>query len=460
MNMKYLELREVITECRDELVNSLVTQVTQYNTRSFIIHFNNSSVNYKLLVSLQTPFVRAHLTSHEGTHAVIPFISQLNKEITSYAVSQLELIQGDRILKVTLTKGDTMLSLVAELFSKSPNCYLINEKGTIIHSLFKSPETIYTPPKEQNLPPPAPLGSPVSSKTIEEHYDAQEAKASFEREKTQIRKILYRRLKKSKRSIEELSKKLEACLNWEQTHHLAELLQANLYQVKKGMDAVEVDDWLTGKKASIPLDPALPPHKQVDSLFQQGKKLKKGIDHLPRQLEEREAERSRLEEHLEILSQIEISTDLEKFCKQHGLIPPQPVANKKKEAKPRLPYRRYTSSKGMEILVGKKDKDNDVLTFHHANGSDWWLHVSELPGSHVIIKTNKGADPDQQTLYEACQLAIAHSKAKGEGGAEVVITQQKFLKRKKGGRPGTVYLSKHQKKWIDFDPGIINSLST
>jgi predicted ribosome quality control (RQC) complex YloA/Tae2 family protein len=460
MNMKYLELEETLTECHSCLINNVITQVSQYSSRSLIIHCQKGEVKNNLLISLQTPFVRAHLTHHQGVSSITPFFSALNKYITTLTISQLSLLQHDRILKITAEDENSQYTIIAELFSKSPNCYLIDFNGKILHSLFKVTQVTYQPPEEQQLPPPPPLTAPVSSATIEKHYDAAESTARFEREKTQIRKIIYRRLKKSKRSIEELTKQLNSCLAWEQTHHQAELLQANLYQIKKGMKDIEVDDWITSSKIRISLDPTLPTHKQVEKLFRQSKKLKKGIEHLPRQIEEREAERARLENQLEILSRLNSHEELSIFCNQHGWQPASTPSEKKNETKPRLPYHRYISSKGIEILVGKKDQDNDRLTFHYANGSDWWLHVSERPGSHVIIKTQKGAEPDPQTLHEACHLAIAHSKAKGEKGAEVVITQQKHLKRAKGRKPGTVFLSQHKKMWVDFDPTIVKTVKS
>ncbi|MEM1282522.1 MAG: NFACT RNA binding domain-containing protein [Chlamydiota bacterium] len=458
MNMKYLELKEVIAECREELKNSTVNKVTQHTPRCLIIHFQRESKKKKLLISLQTPFVRVHLTDHEGEAPVVPFMSHLNKEITRYIVKDLKLIQHDRILKITLQHNENKRVIISEFFSKSPNCYFIDALDKVYFSLFKTLKETYTPPEEQNLPPPPVITGTVSSHSIEKRYDILESKARFEKEKTQVRKIIYRRFKKSQRTTQELSAKLEECQKWQEVHHQAELLQANLYQVKRGMKQIDVDDWITGQKYTIELDPSLSPNKQVDLLFQRAKKLKKGIGHLLRQIEEKKAELSHLKHQLEEISPICEHRELNVFCERHGLSIVQTETQKKKEKKPRLPFIRYLSSHGEEILVGKRDKDNDTLTFHHANGSDWWLHVSERPGSHVIIKTHKGTEPDSQTLLEACQLAIANSKAKGDKGAEIVITQQKYLKRKKGGRPGTVFLSKHQKRWVDFDPTIIKRL--
>ena len=40
----------------------------------------------------------------------------------------------------------------------------------------------------------------------------------------------------------------------------------------------------------------------------------------------------------------------------------------------------------MEILVGNKDRDNDDLPFKVAAAQDFWLHVADNSGEHVIVR--------------------------------------------------------------------------
>ncbi len=85
-----------------------------------------------------------------------------------------------------------------------------------------------------------------------------------------------------------------------------------------------------------------------------------------------------------------------------------------------MPYREFWSRSGLRIWVGKKAKDNDTLTFKLAHGSDFWLHVHGYPGSHVIIKINKGKDPDADTIQDALQLALYYSQAKSQGSSRCI----------------------------------------
>ena len=39
------------------------------------------------------------------------------------------------------------------------------------------------------------------------------------------------------------------------------------------------------------------------------------------------------------------------------------------------------------LYIGKKNKQNDYVTFTLARGKDLWFHTKNIPGSHVILKT-------------------------------------------------------------------------
>jgi predicted ribosome quality control (RQC) complex YloA/Tae2 family protein len=103
--------------------------------------------------------------------------------------------------------------------------------------------------------------------------------------------------------------------------------------------------------------------------------------------------------------------------------------------------RRFVSTDGLEILVGKKAADNDFLTFRVARSLDVWLHAADYPGSHVVIRrAGKTAVPDR-TLLEAAQLAAFYSDAREHPKASVRYTERKFVNKVKGGAPGLVRLA-------------------
>src|SRR4029453_7613520 len=87
--------------------------------------------------------------------------------------------------------------------------------------------------------------------------------------------------------------------------------------------------------------------------------------------------------------------------------PPAPKTPPKKSAKTEKlsGVRRYLSTDGYEILVGRGARDNDNLTFRVAQPNDLWMHTGDYPGSHVVVRNPTRKEIPHRTLIEAAQLA-------------------------------------------------------
>jgi predicted ribosome quality control (RQC) complex YloA/Tae2 family protein len=105
------------------------------------------------------------------------------------------------------------------------------------------------------------------------------------------------------------------------------------------------------------------------------------------------------------------------------------------------PGRRFISTDGFEVMIGRNDRDNDVLTFRVARSLDIWMHAADYPGSHVIISNPSRNLVPQRTIAEAAELAAFYSQAKREGKAAVHYTQRKFVSKPPRAKPGLVRLS-------------------
>ena len=104
--------------------------------------------------------------------------------------------------------------------------------------------------------------------------------------------------------------------------------------------------------------------------------------------------------------------------------------------------RRYRSSDGYEILVGRAARDNDRLTFRLARSSDTWMHAADYPGSHVVVRArSRDEQIPHRTIVEAARLAAHFSQAGKDSRVAVNYTQRKFVSKPRGAAPGLVYLS-------------------
>ncbi|HKA17242.1 MAG TPA: NFACT family protein [Blastocatellia bacterium] len=109
--------------------------------------------------------------------------------------------------------------------------------------------------------------------------------------------------------------------------------------------------------------------------------------------------------------------------------------------KPEIVGRRFRSTDGYEIVVGRNDRDNDRITFRIAKPHDIWLHAADYPGSHtIVLNPNREALP-HRTITEAAELAAFYSQAKREGKAAVHYAQKKFVSKPPRAKPGLVRLS-------------------
>jgi predicted ribosome quality control (RQC) complex YloA/Tae2 family protein len=106
------------------------------------------------------------------------------------------------------------------------------------------------------------------------------------------------------------------------------------------------------------------------------------------------------------------------------------------------PYRTVDVD-GFEVLVGKNDEDNDVLTFEIAEPDDVWMHVSGHSGSHVIVRNPERLTTLPRAVLErAAELAAWYSKGRGAGKVEVHVCRAADVSKPRGFPPGKVLLAR------------------
>ena len=115
------------------------------------------------------------------------------------------------------------------------------------------------------------------------------------------------------------------------------------------------------------------------------------------------------------------------------------------------PFRRFTSSDGLAIYVGKNARENDELTFGLAKSDDLWLHARGTPGSHVVVRLEKGSDPPPETIRDAATLALLYSDLKKSGKGDVIYTRRKWVKKAKGQAPGAVTVTQEKSLFVSLD---------
>ena len=264
-----------------------------------------------------------------------------------------------------------------------------------------------------------------------------------------ISKAFQRGLKSIKKKIIGIEKAIEECKTFPVWRQKGELLKCNLHLIKPGNDHINVENFYTNppSKIRLELDPRKTSTENLEDIFFKAKKLEEGLAY----------EEERLKDTILKLKEIElqISTFLEnpdiksgfKKLEEFGFTKFLPIAPVKKEIKKLTPLEKslakiksFYSCDGFWIYVGGNAVENETVSFRIGSGKDAWMHVANVPGSHVVVKLNqKGEEIPRSTILEAAMLAVHFSKYRDRSNVLVTVTTANHVKKAKGAPIGTVY---------------------
>ena len=259
-------------------------------------------------------------------------------------------------------------------------------------------------------------------------------------------KLIKSRAERTARKLELRKKELADCADRENLRVCGDIVNANIYRLEKGMTSALLDDFYTGEQRKIALDARLTPAQNAQKYYSEYRKLCTAEKMLTGLIAEGKSELSYYESLLDSVTRAKTDgelTEIKRELAEQGLIRGEKTLGKPKKSEPL----KFRSSDGFTILVGKNNKQNDELTLKTSKASDIWLHVKDIAGSHVIIKT-EGKTPPERTIVEAARLAAYHSKAKNGSGVPVDYTAVKFVKKPAGARPGMVIFTDNRTLYV------------
>ncbi len=257
-------------------------------------------------------------------------------------------------------------------------------------------------------------------------------------------------LARTSRTLEKVRAEADRAPAAEEHRRSGELLSQNLHRVQRGQREITLTEYTAEGpvERALALDPTLAPKDQVERQFHQYRRLLRGVEHARTRLVQLGLEQARL---TEAIQKIQSTDDAQLLSSDWGA----PAAAREPTARP---YKEFQGSHGERIWVGKSSSTNDVLTFKIARPQDLWLHARGVPGSHVVVPLEKGAELPQELLLDAAHLALHYSSAKGEPRGEVSYTLVKFVRKAKGGSPGQVTYSREKSFLVRLEPARLQRL--
>lgn len=257
-------------------------------------------------------------------------------------------------------------------------------------------------------------------------------------------------MRKIKERLDKLYKKkflqegdLEKALENEKYKVWGELLTAYAHLCKKGDPEVTVDDFYSGETLTLALDPRYTPIQNAQKYFKVYNKSRGAQKHLEILMAQNQQEIDYLESVIVAIKQAEnpaqIAEIVEELEKEAYL---KASSKKGKQREERSQPRRFQSSDGLLISVGRNNRQNDLLTLREADRNDLWLHTKNIPGTHVIISLPSSYksihDVPDRSLEEAATLAAYYSQASQSEKVEVDYTFRYNVKKPGGAKPGMV----------------------
>lgn len=280
------------------------------------------------------------------------------------------------------------------------------------------------------------------SRLLYDFYAQKELYSRIHQKSFELRRVTNTALERCRKKYDLQEKQLRDTKKRDKYKVYGDLLTTYGYSLTGGEKSFTCENYYDeGKEITIPLDETKSAMENAKRYFDKYAKLKRTFEALTVQLEETRQEIEHLESvsnALDIARQEEDLTLIRQELSECGYVKKhaQPRSNRGRVKIKSKPFH-YISSDGFHMYVGRNNYQNDELTFHFANGGDWWFHAKGTAGSHVIVKTEGKELPDR-TFEEAAALAGWYSKAKDQAKAEIDYIQRKHIKKPNGSKPGFV----------------------
>ena len=288
------------------------------------------------------------------------------------------------------------------------------------------------------------------SEVIRTYYSSRDLITRIRQKSSDLRRVVQTALERNRKKYDLQLKQLRDTESRDKYKVYGELIHTYGYNLEEGAKELEALNYYTNEMIKIPLDPQKTPQENAKKYFDRYNKQKRTFEALSELIKETKDEIDYLEsvsKSLDIARSEDDLIQIKEELIESGFIRRKQSAKKVKITS--KPFH-YISSDGFHMYVGKNNLQNEELTFHFANGGDWWFHAKKAPGSHVIVKTHGEALPDR-TFEEAARLAAHYSKNSGAEKVEVDYVEKKQVKKSNGSKPGFVVYYTNYSMMIDSD---------
>ncbi len=360
-----------------------------------------------------------------------PFDTLLHQTLSQSRLLEAHVPEGERILRIEVQPRsrykDRRVTLQLEFTGRHANAILLDDEGHVIEALRHidadrsyrvvrpGVELLPLPPRPRKEEPP--FQGEITARLRENYRRLRDRKMKNLRE--QKRRQIEKKRDKTLRLLQALpdAEALEA--EAEHFRELGNILLANLHKIRPYDRELTTRDF-EGKSVTIPLPEGITPHRMGEYYFNKARRAQAKSRRVHIEQENLEAKLRFYDNILQAIDEAKEPYDLEL------LVPKQGRSKRKKE---KLRDGELYWIEGYKVFVGRNARENQKL-LELARSNDLWMHVRDLPGSHVIVRTDKQNLPES-VLHSAAKLCVDFSTPH-PGNYAVDYTKRKFVKIQEG----------------------------
>jgi len=373
-----------------------------------------------------------------------PFDTLLHSLLSGSKLIAVDVPNDDRVLRFTIAPKssykDKIVYLQLEFTGKNTNAILVDDNEVIIEALrhidADSSFRVVRPGMEL-LAIPRRVLSPDNTKNqnhidgvvraqhptdidniLEDKFKQIQAKKLLEIKKQKLSTVA-KKVKKFKQLLDKLPNKEKLAQNAKEHSNTGNLILANLYQIKPYDTKLKAYDF-EGNEVTISLPKNTTVNRMSDYYFNLSKRAKSKAKNVHIEQENLSSKMAFYENIYYALEQANTPYELEL------LVPKRAKSLRKKE---KLREGELFWIEDYKVLVGRNSNENQKL-LEIAKANDLWMHIRDIPSSHVIIRTDKQNLPN--SVVEAAAKLCVDFSVKNPGDYEVDYTKRKFVKVQEG----------------------------
>jgi predicted ribosome quality control (RQC) complex YloA/Tae2 family protein len=360
-----------------------------------------------------------------------PFDTLLHSLVSASKIVNIEVPTNDRIIRFTLAPKSSykekQIVLQFEFTGRHTNAILIDDNEMVIEALrhidADSSFRVIRPGVELLSIPPFERQEVVKEITnIDNHLHQKYLDFEFKKvqglKKQKLLSVAKKRGKLQK-LLEKLPNPTELVMDEKKYQNLANIVLANLYQIKPYDTKLKAYDF-EGNPITIKLPKGIVPNRISEYFFNQAKRTRNRAKNIHIEQENLSTKMAFYANMYHAIKGAKDSYELEL------LVPKKAKSQKKKE---KIKECELFWIDDYKVLIGRNSKENQAL-LKIAKSNDLWMHIKNIPSSHLIIKTDKQNLPES-VIEKAAKLCVDFSLTQA-GDYTVDYCKRRFVKIQEG----------------------------